>query len=48
MKNKKCSVRQRAKGEECSTLPATDTLEINHENGYRENFTVYMKIIIYI
>lgn len=29
-------------------IPAVVRLEINHGNGYGGNFTVYIKVIIYI
>lgn len=47
MKSKECDVWYIAKVDFFS-IPAVVRLEINHGNGYRGNFTVYIEIIIYI
>lgn len=47
MKSEECGVWYITKGEGYFSIPAVVRLEINPGNGYREEFTVYKKIIIY-
>lgn len=48
MKCKECDVWYIAKVDFFFPIPAVVRLEINHGNGYRGSFTVYIKAIIYI